>query len=95
MPNSVPLRRIDEEEKCRILLEGNYGTYRVVYRRVKSTNQLVINNYIYDELTMVIEPAHTLSARIDGHDFVVGYDGRSCSYFLVDGNEIAKKIRMI
>lgn len=95
MLSSVPLRRIDEEEKCRVLLEGNYGTYRVVYRRIKSTNQLVINNYIYDEVTMVIETAHTLSARLDGHDFVVGYDGRNYSYFLVDGNEIAKKIRLI
>lgn len=92
--NSLPIRRIDEEEKCRVLLEGSYATYHVVYRRVKNMNQLVINNYVYDEMKLVIEPAHSLTARVDDHEFVVGYDGRSCSYFLVDGNEIAKKVRM-
>lgn len=93
--DSVPLCRIDEEEKARILLESTYGTYRVVYRRVKKTNQLVINDYIYDEVTFGIEPDHTLSARLDGHEFTVGYRAAgSCSYFLVDGKEIAKKIRL-
>lgn len=93
--NSTPLRRIEEGEKARILLESTYGTYRVVYRRVKKTNQLVINDYIYDELTFGIEPDHSLSARLDGHEFTVGYRAAgSCSYFLVDGKEIAKKIRL-
>jgi hypothetical protein len=93
--NSVPLRRIDEDEKCRILLENTYGTYRLVYRRVKSVNQLVINNYVYDEVQYVIEPAHTLTAILDGHKFEVGYDGRNYSYFLVDGNEVEKKMRLV
>lgn len=93
--NSVPLRRIEEDEKCRILLESTYGTYRVVYRRVKKTNQLVINDYIYDEITFGIEPDHSLSARIDGQEFTVGYRAQgSTSYFLVDGKEIAKKLRL-
>lgn len=94
LADTAPIRRVDEDEKCRVLLESTYGTYRVIYRRVKSVNQLVINNYIYDELKMTIEPAHALSARIDGHEFVVGFDGRSQSYFLVDGNEVAKKMRL-
>lgn len=93
--NSVPLRRIEEDEKCRVLLESTYGMYRVVYRRVKSVNQLVINNYIYDEVQYVIEPAHTLTAILDGHKFEVGYDGRNSSYFLVDGNEVEKKVRLV
>ena len=93
--NSTPLRRVEEGEKCRVLLESTYGTYRVVYRRVKKTNQLVINDYIYDELTFGIEPDHSLSARIDGHEFTVGYRAAgSSSYFLVDGNEVAKKLRL-
>lgn len=95
LANSVPLRRVEEGEKARVLLESTYGTYRVVYRQVKSMNQLVINDYIYDEVKLVIEPAYSLSARIDGHEFTVGYDGRNTSYFLVDGNEVAKKMRLI
>ncbi len=92
--NSTPLRRIEEDEKCRVLLESTYGTYHVVYRRVKKMNQLVINHYIYDEVEFTIEPAHTLSACLDGHEFVVGYDGRSSSFFHLDGNEIARKVRI-
>ena len=95
LENSTPLRRVEEGEKSRVLLESTYGTYRVVYRRVKKTNQLVINDYIYDEITFGIEPDHSLSARIDGHEFTVGYRAAgSCSYFLVDGKEITKKIRL-
>lgn len=92
--NSTPIRRADEDEKHRVLLETTYGVYHVVYRRVKSVNQLVINGYIYDELKMMMESAHALSAHLDGHEFVVGYDDRGYSYFLVDGNEVAKKMRL-
>ena len=95
LTNSVPLRRVEEDEKCRILLEHTYGTYRVIYRRVKQTNQLVINDYIYDEITLGIEPDHSLTARIDGHEFTVGFrTAGSSSYFLVDGQEVAKKVRL-
>ena len=92
--NSTALRRIEPGEKCRILLEHTYGTYRIVYRRVKKTNQLVINDYIYDELTFGIEPEHSLSARLDGHEITVGYKSVSSrSYLIVDGKEIVRKIR--
>ena len=92
--NSTPLRRIEAGEKCRILLEHTYGTYRVVYRRVKKTNQLVINDYVYDEMTFGIEPDHSLTAWLDGHEITVGYRSRrSLSYLMVDGVEVAQKIR--
>ena len=92
---STPLRRIGEEEKFRVLLEAEYGSHKVVYRRIKRTNQLVIDNYIYDEVEMLIESAHALSAIIDGHQYVVGFDGAANSYFKVDGEIIAKKIRLV
>lgn len=91
--DSVPLRRINEDEKCRILLEHTYGSYRVVYRRVKRVNQLVVNDYIYDEIELLAEPAHSLSARLGGHDIVVGFDGAGHSYLTVDGQQAAKKMR--
>ena len=94
LENSVPLRRIGEDEKCRVLLEAQHGIYHVCYRRIKRTNQLVINNYIYDEVEMLMETDHTLKAVLDGHVFEVGFRSTgSSSYFWVDGKEIAKKIR--
>ena len=90
----VPLHRIGEDEKCRILLEHTYGSYRIVYRRVKRTNQLVINDYIYDQIELLAEPAHSLSARIGGHEIVVGFDGAANCYCTVDGEQVAKKMRL-
>jgi hypothetical protein len=94
-PNSVPMRRVGEDEKFRVLLEHTYGSYRVVYRRVKRVNQLVINDYIYDEIEMFVETPHTLRARINGQLFTVGLDNGSTSFFDVDGQRIAKKLRLI
>jgi hypothetical protein len=92
LPNSVPLRRIGDEEKVRVLLEEAYGTYHISYRRVKRLNQLVINNYIYDEVEYLIEPPHSLSAVLDGNQIEVGYDSVN-SYLKVNGKYIKKKIR--
>lgn len=88
----MPKRRIDENEKSRIFVEGNFGGHRIVFRRVKRTNQLVIDNYICDETEMVIETAHALSAVMDTHEVIAGYDGHH-SYIKVDGQVIVKKIR--
>lgn len=93
--NSTPLRRADEEVKCRVLLEGEYGGRKIVYRRVKRVNELVISGYVYDEYEALAEMAHCLTARIDGHTIEMGFDGVSCSYFRVDGQQLAKKIRLI
>lgn len=92
--HSSPIRRIGEEEKCRILLETEYCGRRIVYRRVKRMNQLVINDYIYDEIELLIEPAHSLYANLDGHKYEVGFDGAAKSYFKVDGEIVAKKMRL-
>lgn len=92
--HSVPIRRIGEDEKCRVLLEAEYGGRRIVYRRVKRTNQLVINDYIYDEIELLVEPAHSLYANLDGHTYEVGFDGAAKSYFKVDGQIVAKKMRL-
>ncbi len=93
-PNSTPLRRADENVKHRILLEGTYGGRQIVYRRVKRVNELVISGYVYDEYEALAEFAHCLTARIDGHTIEMGFDGVSCSYFRVDGQQLAKKVRL-
>ena len=87
------LRRADLEVKHRILLKAEFEGHTVVYRRVKKVNELVIDGFVYDEIELGIEPAHSLSARIDGKLYEVGYDGKSSSYFNVDGTQKAKKTR--
>ena len=87
------LRRADMEQKHRILLQAEFEGHTVVYRRVKKVNELVIDGYVYDEIELGIEPAHSLSARIDGKLYEVGYDGKSSSYFNVDSTQKAKKTR--
>ena len=92
--NSPVLRRADEEAKCRVLLDAEALGHHIVYRRVKRVNELVIDYYVYDDVEMLVENAHALKARIDGHDVEVGYDGASHSYLKVDGQLVTKKLRL-
>lgn len=92
--NSVYKRMADLDVKARILLETTVLGHNVCYRRVKRTNELVIDGYVYDDVEMLIEPAHSLTAVIDGHTIVAGFDGVIKSYILLDGQEIAKKTRL-
>lgn len=90
---SVPLRIFDDSVKFRVLLQAEYEGHQVLYCRVKKVNQLVIDRYVYDEVTFGIEPAHELTANFDGHTYSVGYDGRAHSYFRVDDVTVSKKVR--
>ena len=93
-PNSPILRIADKEIKHRVLLQARAFDLDICYRRVKHTNELVINGNVYDEFTGVYEPAHALHAQINGHYVEAGYNGTH-SIIAVDGNVIAKKIRWI
>lgn len=90
---SEPLRVADKTVKHRVLIEKRMYSYDICYRRVKRTNELVINGNVYDEFEALIEPPHTLEAWIDGHHILVGYDGTR-SYINVDGENVAKKLRI-
>ena len=46
-PNAI--RFADKNVKCKILLEATVEKYRICYRRVKITNELVVNGLVYDE----------------------------------------------
>ena len=69
--------------------------YKICYRRIKSTNELVINGYVYDEKKGIIEFEHNLSARVDSHKFEAGLNSNSYSYIKFDGKIIAEKQRLI
>ncbi len=92
--DSNPLYIADMTVKSRVLLETIENGHFIVYRRVKRTNELVIDGYVYDKVEMLIEPAHILIARLDGQEYAVGFDGICNSYFALNGEKKAKKLRL-
>jgi hypothetical protein len=94
IPNSTILRIADKEIKHRVFLQARAFDLDICYRRVKHTNELVINGNVYDEFIGVYEPPHALQAQINGHYVEAGYTGMH-SVISVDGNIIAKKIRWV
>lgn len=94
--NSTPLRYADMNVKARVLLSAEVNGKSIVYRRVKKTNELVINGQVYDEYVAFVEREHTLGAVIDGHVYEAGMmSGVSKSFIAVDGEVIASKIKWI
>ena len=92
IPDSAPLRIADMTAKSRTLLEYSINGHKILYRRVKRTNELVIDGYVYGEYIARLEMPHVLTAYVDGHDIAVGYNG-SASYAVIDGQQVASKIR--
>lgn len=93
--HSTYIRRADTEVKSRVLAEADYKTHHIVYRRVKRVNELVIDGYVYDEIEMLVETPHTLTAVINGELVNAGMKQNSRSFISVEGNEIAGKLRLI
>lgn len=91
--NSPVIRVADPAVKHRVLLETRVLNFDICYRRVKHTNELVINGNIYDEIEGVVEYPHTLKAQIDGHSIEASYNG-TYSIISVDGERAAKKLRL-
>ena len=93
--DSTPLRAADMTVKSRTLLASDVLGHSVVYRRVKKTNELVIDGKVYDEYVALMEFPHTLVAVIDGHVIQAGCDNSSRIFISLDGNILAKKLRII
>lgn len=93
--NSNVLRMADNEVKSRVLLEAEVPGYRIVYRRVKKINELIVNGKVYDEYEALIEFPHTLTALVDSHKIEVRYDDSNHMFIIFDGEQLAKKIRII
>ncbi len=92
--NSIAFRAADTTFKQKILLDVVVDSYTICYRRVKSTNELVVNGYVYDEKKGILEGAHTLIAVIDNHKIEAGFDNTH-SFIRFDDELIAQKLRMI
>ena len=93
--DSTPLRIADMSVKAKVFLEADANGRHVVYRRVKRTNELVINGQVYDEYEALIEGPHTLVAVLDGHVYTAGCNNASQAFIDVDEQRVAKKIRLI
>lgn len=97
IPNSPVLRAADLSARARVLLSAEVNGHGVIYRRVKRTNELVIDGNVYGEYIALAEMPHELSAVIDGHVYAVGlvsgFVGKS--YLSVDGNVVLQKTRWI
>ena len=91
--NHSPLR-MAEDVKARIFLEEDVLGRHVVYRRVKRTNELVIDGYVYDDYEALVETEHWLRADIDGHVIEAGFDGKGFSYIKADGEVVKRKLRL-
>ena len=87
--------RMAKDAKCRVLVEAESNGMHIVFRRVKRTNELVINGCVYDEYVALAEFAHTLTANINGHKVEAIYDGTSSVRIVVDSEIVAKKMRLI
>lgn len=86
--------RIASDEKNRVFAETNISGMNIVFRRVKRTNELVINGYVFDEYVALAEAKHTLRAYYNGHKVEATYNGISHVKILVDSQEVAKKLRL-
>lgn len=94
LPDSVILRAADADVKAKVLLQTNLFAHEIVYRRVKKTNELVIDGNVYSEYEALVEKPHILTANVGGHAFAAGFDG-TYSYITVDGQTAVQKIRVI
>ncbi|MBP3445672.1 MAG: hypothetical protein J6K64_00180 [Clostridia bacterium] len=94
-PNTPVLRMADTETKARVFVQADFYGKHIEFRRVKRTNELVINGMVYDEYEALAESAHTLTAVIGGQKFEAVFDGFTNVMIFVDGQEIARATRIV
>ena len=94
--NVVWIEKYFKVKKEKVLLSASVKDFCIIYRRIKSVNELVVNGKVYDEKKAVIEFSHNLFASIDGHIVEAGVDSDSfISYIRFDGQTIAEKKRLL
>lgn len=95
LADSPVLRMADTEVKSRTLLEADHMGQNIVYRRVKTVNELVINGRVYDEYEALVEHPHSLVARVNGHDYEACIEGIGIMKIIADGEVLVKKLRVV
>ena len=87
------LRKAELNADHKILLQTQIESYHIVYRRVIITNELVVNDLVYDEKKGLFEFEHTLRAVVDGHLIEAGLDDVSFSFITYDEELVEYKKR--
>ena len=90
----LPLREA-EDVPGKVLLEFSDDNLNICYRRVKRTNELIVNGMVYDEKKGLWEFSHKLTAIVNGRSVVAGFDSRGFSYILIDDELKKTKKRLI
>ncbi len=93
--SSSSVLRMAEEAKSRVFIDTETSGMHIIVRRIKHTNELIINGCVYDEYEGIVEYAHTLTADLSGHRIEAVFDGATSIKLFVDSQEVAKKIRLI
>ncbi|MBQ7836731.1 MAG: hypothetical protein IJ389_05700 [Clostridia bacterium] len=88
---SGAIRYADQAKHERILLEANVEGYNICYRRVKHTNELIVNGKVYDELKGILEFSHKLSATVGEHTVEAGFDEHAGESYISFDNRIIKR----
>lgn len=94
-PGSAIMRMADPDVKSRILLEAQAAGHTIVYRRVKRVNELIVDGRVYDEYEALMEMPHTLVAVIDGCRIEAVAEASGMMKIIVNGETVAKKLRLI
>lgn len=87
------IRIADNDVKHRVLAQAQVANYDICYRRVKRTNELVVNGNVYDEIEALVERPHALKATVDGNLITASFNGTH-SIICFNGEEKAKKLRL-
>lgn len=77
-----------------ILLEVESHGLHIGYRRIGQVHELIINDYVFDRVEVLVESNHALRAVCNGHTVEAGFHaGAAGSYILVDGTPVAQRSR--
>ena len=97
LQNSAPLHAMSEDLKRKIYIETEYKGMRIKVARCKSVTELIVNDFVYAELKILMESSgYDLYAVVNGVPLVVlarkqGIGGKLSLY--ADGQLIGEKKR--
>lgn len=91
--DSTPIRI--SENKGRAVISAEYNGMNVEVRRSRGLTELIVDGKVYAEQKGIVETEYTLYAKVSGVLFSVTMTVQSVMFLYADGQEIAKKIRLI
>ena len=94
-PDTKCLGQPQEERKYRLIVQAMHGGRTIEVRRSYGLTELVIDGRLYGKREGVAEMPYRLTARVDGHEIATVLEPTGMQKITVDGEVIAKKLRLI